>query len=126
MDLSATYLEWCADNLRENGLGGTRHRLAQADAMQWLLGDQGSGFWLGREAARVAARALSRGEAGGRLVRLVAGALLAGEVLPDAVHVARGPQGQGSGNGAEEAQERSSGNGRRHAADGNAASRCRP
>ncbi len=36
IDLSATYLEWLADNLRENGLGGTRHRIAQADAMEWL------------------------------------------------------------------------------------------
>ena len=61
-----------------------------ADGLGWLLGDEGSGFWLGREAARVAARALSRGEAGGRLVRLVAGALLDGEVLPDGVHVVRG------------------------------------
>jgi 23S rRNA (guanine2445-N2)-methyltransferase / 23S rRNA (guanine2069-N7)-methyltransferase len=41
VDLSATYLEWCADNLRENAVGGTRHRLAQADAMQWLQGDDG-------------------------------------------------------------------------------------
>lgn len=36
IDLSATYLEWLADNLRENGLGGTSHRIAQADAMEWL------------------------------------------------------------------------------------------
>ena len=36
IDLSATYLEWLADNLRENNLGGTRHRIAQADAMEWL------------------------------------------------------------------------------------------
>ena len=62
-----------------------------ADGLGWLLGDEGSGFWLGREAARVAARALSRGEADGRLVRLVAGALLDGESPPDAVHVAREP-----------------------------------
>jgi len=41
VDLSGTYLEWCADNLRENGIGGTRHRLAQADAMQWLREDTG-------------------------------------------------------------------------------------
>lgn len=39
VDLSATYLEWCADNLRENGVGGTRHRLVQADAMNWLEAD---------------------------------------------------------------------------------------
>ncbi|QSX77140.1 bifunctional 23S rRNA (guanine(2069)-N(7))-methyltransferase RlmK/23S rRNA (guanine(2445)-N(2))-methyltransferase RlmL [Agrilutibacter solisilvae] len=41
VDLSSTYLEWCADNLRENGMGGTRHRLAQADAMEWLQRDTG-------------------------------------------------------------------------------------
>ena len=41
VDLSATYLQWCADNLGENGIGGARHRLVQADAMQWLLSDRG-------------------------------------------------------------------------------------
>jgi len=40
VDLSATYLEWLADNLRENAIGGTRHRIAQADAMAWLRGDR--------------------------------------------------------------------------------------
>ncbi|WP_343971726.1 N-acetylglucosamine kinase, partial [Streptosporangium amethystogenes] len=53
-----------------------------ADGLGWLLGDQGSGFWLGRQAARVAAHALSRGEAGGTLTRLVVDALLGGEPLP--------------------------------------------
>jgi 23S rRNA (guanine2445-N2)-methyltransferase / 23S rRNA (guanine2069-N7)-methyltransferase len=41
VDLSATYLQWCADNLRENGLGGTKHRLVQADAIAWLEADSG-------------------------------------------------------------------------------------
>lgn len=41
VDLSATYLEWLADNLRENGIGGTRHRIAQADALAWLEADHG-------------------------------------------------------------------------------------
>ena len=41
VDLSATYLQWCADNLRENGIGGAKHRLVQADAMEWLEHDQG-------------------------------------------------------------------------------------
>ncbi len=41
VDLSATYLEWLADNLRGNGIGGTRHRIAQADAMKWLEADTG-------------------------------------------------------------------------------------
>ncbi|MDI9239292.1 bifunctional 23S rRNA (guanine(2069)-N(7))-methyltransferase RlmK/23S rRNA (guanine(2445)-N(2))-methyltransferase RlmL [Lysobacter sp. LF1] len=39
VDLSATYLDWCADNLRENDIGGTRHRLVQADALTWLESD---------------------------------------------------------------------------------------
>ncbi|MDR0184732.1 bifunctional 23S rRNA (guanine(2069)-N(7))-methyltransferase RlmK/23S rRNA (guanine(2445)-N(2))-methyltransferase RlmL [Lysobacter arvi] len=39
VDLSTTYLEWCADNLRENDIGGTRHRLVQADALTWLEAD---------------------------------------------------------------------------------------
>ncbi len=42
VDLSATYLEWLADNLRGNGIGGTRHRIAQADALRWLEADRGS------------------------------------------------------------------------------------
>lgn len=41
VDLSATYLEWLADNLRENAIGGTRHRIAQADALAWLRADRG-------------------------------------------------------------------------------------
>jgi 23S rRNA (guanine2445-N2)-methyltransferase / 23S rRNA (guanine2069-N7)-methyltransferase len=41
VDLSTTYLEWCADNLQENGLGGAKHRLVQADAIAWLEGDAG-------------------------------------------------------------------------------------
>ena len=41
VDLSATYLEWLADNLRENGIGGTRHRITQADALAWLQADRG-------------------------------------------------------------------------------------
>lgn len=36
VDLSATYLQWCADNLAVNGIGGAKHRLVQADALQWL------------------------------------------------------------------------------------------
>lgn len=41
VDLSGTYLQWCADNLQENGLGGARHRIVQADAMAWLEADTG-------------------------------------------------------------------------------------
>ena len=36
VDLSGTYLQWCADNLTANGFGGAKHRLVQADAVQWL------------------------------------------------------------------------------------------
>lgn len=42
VDLSATYLQWLAGNLRENGLGGPAHQLVQADAMQWLAADRGT------------------------------------------------------------------------------------
>jgi 23S rRNA (guanine2445-N2)-methyltransferase / 23S rRNA (guanine2069-N7)-methyltransferase len=46
VDLSATYLEWLADNLRGNtyqgrAIGGTRHRIAQADALAWVEADHG-------------------------------------------------------------------------------------
>jgi 23S rRNA (guanine2445-N2)-methyltransferase / 23S rRNA (guanine2069-N7)-methyltransferase len=41
VDLSATYLEWLADNLQENGFGGSAHRLVQADALTWLEADRG-------------------------------------------------------------------------------------
>lgn len=40
VDLSTTYLEWLADNLRENHIGGTRHRIAQGDAMAWIEADR--------------------------------------------------------------------------------------
>src|SRR5690606_13375723 len=36
VDLSGTYLQWCADNLALNGKGGSQHRLVQADAVTWL------------------------------------------------------------------------------------------
>ena len=42
VDLSATYLQWLAGNLRENAIGGAAHRLVQADAMAWLEADRGS------------------------------------------------------------------------------------
>jgi 23S rRNA (guanine2445-N2)-methyltransferase / 23S rRNA (guanine2069-N7)-methyltransferase len=41
VDLSATYLQWCAENLRENAITGNRHRLVQADALAWLQADTG-------------------------------------------------------------------------------------
>ncbi|MFC0530605.1 N-acetylglucosamine kinase [Phytohabitans kaempferiae] len=42
-----------------------------ADGLGWLLGDLGSGFWIGRAAATATARALYRGAPPGRLVELV-------------------------------------------------------
>jgi glucosamine kinase len=46
----------------------TDRRLTRtADGHGWLLGDDGSGFWLGREAVRAALRALDVGEPSGRL-----------------------------------------------------------
>ena len=39
-----------------------------ADGHGWLLGDDGSGFWLGREAVRAALHTLDAGEPAGRLV----------------------------------------------------------
>ncbi|NZA26362.1 bifunctional 23S rRNA (guanine(2069)-N(7))-methyltransferase RlmK/23S rRNA (guanine(2445)-N(2))-methyltransferase RlmL [Luteimonas sp. SJ-92] len=41
VDLSATYLQWLVDNLRENAIGGSAHRLVQADALQWLEAERG-------------------------------------------------------------------------------------
>ena len=46
VDLSATYLQWAADNLRGNRidgrpLGGSAHRMVQADAVAWLEADRG-------------------------------------------------------------------------------------
>jgi 23S rRNA (guanine2445-N2)-methyltransferase / 23S rRNA (guanine2069-N7)-methyltransferase len=42
VDLSPTYLQWLADNLGENGVGGRHHRLVQADALAWLEADRGT------------------------------------------------------------------------------------
>ena len=41
VDLSATYLQWCADNLALNGLGGASHQLVQGDALAWLEVERG-------------------------------------------------------------------------------------
>ena len=63
----------------------TGRRLTRtADGHGWLLGDDGSGFWLGREAVRAALRALDAGEPPGPLVgavlRELAGVDSAGEL----------------------------------------------
>ncbi|MBD8527496.1 bifunctional 23S rRNA (guanine(2069)-N(7))-methyltransferase RlmK/23S rRNA (guanine(2445)-N(2))-methyltransferase RlmL [Pseudomarimonas arenosa] len=36
VDLSATYLQWAAENLAANQLSGSSHRLVQADVVAWL------------------------------------------------------------------------------------------
>ncbi|PWK92675.1 bifunctional 23S rRNA (guanine(2069)-N(7))-methyltransferase RlmK/23S rRNA (guanine(2445)-N(2))-methyltransferase RlmL [Fulvimonas soli] len=41
VDLSATYLDWASRNLALNGFSGERHRLAQADALDFLRRDRG-------------------------------------------------------------------------------------
>ncbi|WP_132999137.1 bifunctional 23S rRNA (guanine(2069)-N(7))-methyltransferase RlmK/23S rRNA (guanine(2445)-N(2))-methyltransferase RlmL [Luteimonas arsenica] len=46
VDLSATYLQWAADNLRGNRIdgqpiGGSAHRMVQADAVAWLEAEAG-------------------------------------------------------------------------------------
>lgn len=41
VDLSATYLQWCADNLALNGMAGASHQLVQADALAWLEAERG-------------------------------------------------------------------------------------
>ena len=56
-----------------------------ADGLGWLLGDLGSGFWLGRQAASLTARALSLGTKG-MLIERVANAV--GETDPDGFVVA--------------------------------------
>ena len=38
VDLSRSYLDWASANLELNGFAGPRHRLEQADALQWLAG----------------------------------------------------------------------------------------
>jgi 23S rRNA (guanine2445-N2)-methyltransferase / 23S rRNA (guanine2069-N7)-methyltransferase len=40
-DLSATYLQWCADNLALNSMAGASHQLVQADAVAWLEAERG-------------------------------------------------------------------------------------
>ncbi|MGW4794284.1 N-acetylglucosamine kinase [Nonomuraea sp. NPDC004297] len=42
-----------------------------ADGLGWLLGDEGGGFWIGREGVRAAVHALDRGLPGGPLMELV-------------------------------------------------------
>jgi glucosamine kinase len=54
-----------------------------ADGLGWLLGDEGSAFWLGRAAAREVARALYAGQPPGLLARLVIDRMLGAGPLSD-------------------------------------------
>ncbi|WP_344581836.1 N-acetylglucosamine kinase [Nonomuraea roseoviolacea] len=57
----------------------TDHELeAIADGLGWLLGDAGSGFWIGRAAAKAVVAALDRGTREGALVELVLDDFLGG------------------------------------------------
>ncbi|GIH08676.1 N-acetylglucosamine kinase [Rhizocola hellebori] len=70
-----------------SGTGAVAARIANgaqtevADGLGWLLGDLGSGFWLGREAAALTARALYAAPSHGLLVESVAQAV--GNTDPD-------------------------------------------
>ena len=68
------------DRRRDRATGGMT---GIADGLGWLLGDQGSGFWLGRAAAAATARALYRGCPPSPLTDLVTGAV--GETGADAL-----------------------------------------
>ncbi|GAA4150132.1 BadF/BadG/BcrA/BcrD ATPase family protein [Phytohabitans flavus] len=64
-----------------------------ADGLGWLLGDLGSGFWIGRAAATATARTLYRGDPPGPLVERVTAAVGEGAADPFVVAVhARPPR----------------------------------
>ena len=76
----------------------TGHRLTRtADGHGWLLGDDGSGFWLGREAVRATLRTLDAGEPPGRLVGSVLRELAAAGTVDE---LRRRRLGAGSSGGA--------------------------
>ncbi|WP_084959101.1 N-acetylglucosamine kinase [Thermoactinospora rubra] len=60
-----------------SGTGAVAARIAGfeldtiADGLGWLLGDAGSGFWIGREATKAVVHALDQGEPGGALAAAV-------------------------------------------------------
>ena len=60
-----------------------RRLVRTVDGHGWLLGDDGSGFWLGREAARATLRVLDAGTALGLLATSVLGELGVSQVPPE-------------------------------------------
>jgi glucosamine kinase len=71
-----------------------------ADGLGWLLGDEGSAFWLGRAAARAALRDLAADAEGGLLTRLVLTHLATGGTIGGTTGTGTAAGGERYGGGA--------------------------